>query len=81
MLFYRLLQLQPDGYCAFVDISENLSDKIGKLLEHYISWTQFCSDLLKSKDITHSRLNRSLLHILLNIQKQDLAYYLSLIHI
>lgn len=75
MLFYRLLQLQPDGYCAFADISDALSDKIGKLLEHYISWTQFCSDLLKSKDITHSRLNRSLLHILLNIQKQDLAYY------
>lgn len=75
MLFYRLLQLQPDGYHAFADISDALSDKIGKLLEHYISWTQFCSDLLKSKDITHSRLNRSLLHILLNIQKQDLAYY------
>ena len=75
MLFYRLLQLQPEGYYAFADISDALSDKIRKLLEHYISWAQFCSDLLKSKDITHSRLNRSLLHILLNIQKQDLAYY------
>lgn len=75
MLFYRLLQLQPEGYASFADISDALSDKIGKLLEHYISWTQFCADLLKSKDITHSRLNRSLLHILLHIKKQDLTGY------
>ena len=75
MLFYRLLQLQSDGYSAFADVSEALSDKIAKLLEHYISWAQFCSDLLKSKDLTLSRLNRSLLHILLDIKKQDLLAY------
>lgn len=75
MLFYRLLQLQPKGYSAFADVSDALSDKITKLLEHYISWAQFCSDLLKSKDLTLSRLNRSLLHILLDIKKQDLHDY------
>lgn len=75
MLFYRLSQLQPEGYSAFADVSDALSDKMAKLLEHYISWTQFCSDLLKSKDLTHSRLNRSLLHILLDMKKQDLCDY------
>ncbi|MDE5802085.1 MAG: nucleotidyltransferase [Lachnospiraceae bacterium] len=75
MLFYRLLQLQAEGYSAFADVSDALSDKMAKLLEHYILWSQFCSDLLKSKDLTHSRLNRSLLHILLNIKKQDLCDY------
>lgn len=75
MLFYRLLQLQSEGYSTFADVSDALSDKIAKLLEHYISWTQFCSDLLKSKDLTHSRLYRSLLHILLDIKKQDLSDY------
>lgn len=75
MLFYRLLQLQSNGYSAFADVSEALSDKITKLLEHYISWEQFCSDLLKSKDVTLSRLNRSLLHILLDIKKQDFIDY------
>ena len=75
MLFYRLLQLQTEGYSAFADVSEALSDKITKHLEHYISWTQFCSDLLKSKDLTLSRLDRSLLHILLDIKKQDLSDY------
>lgn len=75
MLFYRLLQLQPKGYTAFADVSEALSDKMAKLLEHYISWTQFCSDLLKSKDLTLSRLNRSLLHTLLDVKKQDFIDY------
>ncbi len=48
------------------DISEDLSNKIIKYKNEFISFNSFC-DLLKTKDITHAKLSRSLCHILLNI--------------
>lgn len=75
MLFYRLLSLQQEGYTDFADVTDALSDKITRFLENYRSYSQFCTDLLKSKDLTHSRISRSLLHILLGIKKQDMLEY------
>ncbi|MGN1148968.1 MAG: nucleotidyltransferase [Lachnospiraceae bacterium] len=75
MLFYRLLSLQQEGYTAFADVTEALSDKIRGQLMQYCSCTPFCDDLLKSKDLTRTRLNRCLLHILLDIRKQDMEAY------
>ncbi|MBQ9135418.1 MAG: nucleotidyltransferase family protein, partial [Lachnospiraceae bacterium] len=74
MLFYKLLSLQNKDYTSYLDVSPSLSDKISGLLEQYTSWSQFCS-LLKSKDLTHTRISRSLLHILLDIKKADLQEY------
>ncbi|MBO5165443.1 MAG: nucleotidyltransferase [Lachnospiraceae bacterium] len=74
MLFYKLLSLQNKDYTSYLDVSPSLSDKISGLLEQYTSWSQFCS-LLKSKDLTHTRISRSLLHILLDIKKNDLQEY------
>lgn len=75
MLFYRLLSLQQEGYTAFADVTEALSDKISGQLMQYRSCSRFCDNLLKSKDLTRTRLNRCLLHILLDIRKQDMAAY------
>lgn len=72
MLFYRLLSLQPQGYTAFADVSESLSDKISNSLEQYISFSQFCEKILKSKDLTHTRISRALFHILLGITEEFL---------
>ncbi len=74
MLLYKLLCLQNEGYTSYLDVSPSLSDKIDGLLEQYTSWSQFCT-LLKSKDLTHTRISRSLLHILLDIKKEDLQVY------
>ena len=74
MLLYKLLSLKKEDYAAYLDVSSALSDKIHGLLEEYVSWPQFCS-LLKSKDLTHTRIARSLLHILLDIRKDILAEY------
>lgn len=68
MLRYKLLSC-PNGLTAYGDVSEDLQDKIQKNLNHFLSIEQFC-DLLKSKDITHTRLRRSLLHILLDLTQE-----------
>lgn len=75
MLFYRLLFLKEEGYTAFADVSEALSDKISRNLEQYLSFSQFCEEILKSKNLTYTRLSRSLMHILLDIRQKDLEEY------
>ncbi len=75
-LKYKLLQHQKQGYSQFVDISEDLSDKIKKNLEMFTSCKEFC-EILKSKDMTYTRISRCLLHILLDIKKDSLQQFLS----
>ena len=75
MLKYKLLLDAPNGYTDYVDISNDLSDKILKNINRFASFSQFC-DLLKSKDITYARVSRSLLHILLNIRKSNMEQFI-----
>lgn len=72
MLFYKLLSEKNAGYDAYLDVSSDLSDKIRKNLASFTTFSAFCEGSLKSKDITLTRLYRSLLHILLSIKKEDL---------
>ncbi len=70
MLYYKLLQEQTQGFAEYADISAELSNKIVNFLRQFTGFQNFCN-LLKSKDITHSRISRMLLHILLNIKDTD----------
>lgn len=72
MLFFKLLSEKDTGYDAYLDVSSDLSDKIRKNLASFTTFSAFCENSLKSKDITLTRLYRSLLHILLSIKKEDL---------
>ena len=72
MLFYKLLSEKDTGYDAYLDVSSDLSDKIRKNLASFTTFSAFCEGSLKSKDITLTRVYRSLLHILLSIKKEDL---------
>lgn len=76
LLKYILLQYQDKGFTEFVDVSEDLSDKILKNLEFYKSFPDFCESL-KSKDMTYTRISRCLLHILLDIKKDSLQTFLA----
>jgi len=76
MLYYKLLSEQNMGYTSYMDVSEELSDRIRKNLYHFTTFPAFC-DLLKTKEMTHSRISRCLVHILLNIRKEDLAHYIN----
>lgn len=73
ILGYRLLSLKKEGYASFADCSVDLSNKIVKNLRNYTNFTDFC-ELLKSKELTHTRISRTLLHILLDIKQNDYAY-------
>lgn len=75
LLHYRLLLESADGFASYQDSSDALSDKIRKNLPLFRSFSVF-ADLLKSKEVTHARLYRLLLHILLNLKEDDLHLYM-----
>lgn len=72
VLGYCLLCLSHRGYDSFADCTVDLSNKIRKHLNEYVTFEDFVMTL-KSKDLTYSRISRCLLHILLNIKQTD--YY------
>ncbi len=75
LLHYKLLSEQAKGYTDYLDITPDLSDKICKYVYQYTTFSEFC-DLLKSKDMTYTRISRCLLHILLNITKDNMQFYI-----
>lgn len=76
LLHYRLLLQAPKGFTDYLDVTADLSDKILKNLYRFEDFEQFCS-LLKSKDMTYSRLSRSLLHILLDMTDRQMQEWQS----
>lgn len=74
ILHYKLLMETESGFTKYLDVSSDLSDRIRKNLYKYTSYQSFC-ELLKSKDMTYTRISRCLLHILLDIKKSDLDTY------
>ncbi len=70
VLYERLLIYKDMGYEDFADCSAALSHKISNSIYAYRSFGQFC-ELLNSKDLTYSRISRVLIHILLDIRKED----------
>lgn len=74
VLHYKLLSEQENGYEKYLDVSPELSDRIRKNLYHFESFTGFC-DLLKTKDMTYTRISRCLLHILLGITSETMVQY------
>jgi predicted nucleotidyltransferase len=66
-LHYKLLMESGTGYTAYLDVSQELSDRICNHLYEFTSFREFC-DLLKTKDMTYTRVSRCLMHILLDIR-------------
>ncbi len=76
ILYYKLLADRDRGYTDYVDVSQALSDRISNNLYNFDGYEAFC-DLLKTKEITYSRISRCLYHILLNMRKDDLDNYIN----
>ncbi len=74
LIHYKLISEKKTGYVKYQDVSRDLSNKIVRNLENYESASGFCS-LIKSKDILYSRISRCLMHILLNITRENMAEY------
>lgn len=79
-LYYKLLSEQEKGYERYADCTPDLSRKIVNHISDYTGFCNFCS-LLKSKDLTYTRISRVLLHILLRITKEDYSLGASLSYI
>ena len=74
LLKYRLLCETRRSLCEYQDISEDLANRIIRNRNQFLNFEQFCQ-LLKTKELTYSRISRSLLHILLSITTEDMHAY------
>lgn len=74
MLLYKLLSEQDNGYDKYLDVSSDLSDRIKNNLKQFNGYSAFC-DLLKTKNITYTRISRCLLHIMLDIRNDEKLSY------
>lgn len=75
LLLGKLLSIDYDrnrSFCDYADVSEDLSNRIHRLLPSFESWTQFCA-LLKTRNLTYTSVSRALTHILLDMTKDCLS--------
>ena len=70
LLKYMLLNETASSLTKYADVSEELANRICNRLNDYVSFEQFCK-LLKTKEITYTRISRALIHILLGVKKND----------
>ncbi len=70
-LYHKLLYHNPKTLTKYLDMNEDLSTRIYNSLPQYEKLTSFI-ELLKTKNYTMTRINRSLCHILLHLQQDDL---------
>ena len=72
---YKLINKTPDKLTKYMDISPDLANKICNNMNSYFNFKQF-AELLKSKELTQTRINRGLLHIMLGLKKSNTAQYI-----
>ena len=75
ILKYKILNKHPDSLIRYMDVSEELANRICAQLDNYFNYKQFC-DLMKTRETTQTRINRALLHIMLGIKKDDITEYI-----
>lgn len=75
ILKYKLLNKRTDTLPRYMDVSKELAGRICGQLNNYFNYKQFC-ELLKTREVTQTRINRALLHIMLGIKKNAVSEYL-----
>lgn len=70
MLYYKLHSEKDRGFFKYADSSKELSNRICRRLSEFQDYKSFC-ELLKSREVTYTRISRLLLHILLNHTQAD----------
>ena len=66
----HLKLFENEDFTLFSDVTEDLSNRILSLRDEFLSFSGFAA-LLKSKNVTLSRVTRALIHILLDIKNED----------
>ena len=73
-LGYALLANQNANLTQYMDLSPDLSDRILRHLSQYTGWDNFV-DLIKTKQLTRSRISRAMLHLLLQIRSEQMEIW------
>ena len=73
ILGYQVLTSTADTLSDIGDSNSELANRLYKNRMNFSSFEQFCT-LNKSKDMTYTRINRILLHLVLNIRNQDYSF-------
>lgn len=68
ILHYALLK--ENDFSVYADVSKDLSNKIENSKDRFTTFKEY-AQLLKSKDLTYTRVCRCLLHIVLGIRQDD----------
>ena len=68
LLKYRLLNETNESLIDYADVTEDLANRIYKHRNQFETFEQFCM-LLKTKELTYTRISRALIHILLKCKK------------
>lgn len=71
---YKLLMTDRDNLPEYMDITPDLSDRIKKLYP-YPKKISDLTQLIKTRNVTLTRVNRTLVHLLLDIKKKDFDEY------
>lgn len=75
MLFgYKLISSAAGSFTKYLDISEDMNNKIKAATSSYAGFDSFCRSL-KSKNLAYSRISRALMHILLDIKASNMQEY------
>ena len=69
LLQYCLLNETPESLISYADMSNDLAARICNQINHFENFTQF-TELLKTKELTYTRIQRALLHTILKIREQ-----------
>ena len=70
ILARQLLFSDTNKLVSYQDVSVDLAEKFSASVTKQASFTEYC-DAMKSKNYTHTRISRSLLHIILEITKES----------
>lgn len=74
LIKYKLMSEDNDTLSAYVDISTDFADRIRNCSDTHMSIKELANNL-KSKNLTMTRVNRALIHSLLNIRKDNFEEY------
>ncbi|RQD70351.1 MAG: nucleotidyltransferase [Tindallia sp. MSAO_Bac2] len=74
ILIALLRRMTCEEFKYLTDVTEGLENKLFKCAHHTMNWQDFC-ECVKSKRYPYTRIQRILMHILLNIKKADTSYW------
>ena len=77
LMRYRLLMEDEDSLMRYADMNSELAHRIINRRNEFMSVSQF-TELLKTRNLTYTRISRALLHVLLSVTKEDMGQYMSM---